>query len=223
MTPWQQWQARFKTLKPREKWSALGGISFLVVWFFLLQWLMPNLDLLAKEQKKIQQLQSQFSANEALLATLHQQQAIDPNAHIRESIAKLRLQEQQLQSQISSLTQYFMGSEKMTVVLQDVLKGGVGVRVKSVKVATPEPLNFFLQAQKSNEPSQSSVPSVYQHRTFVVLEGNYQALTAVLHQLDRLPWALGGQNLQYKVTRFPLAELTLELVTVSEYESYIKL
>ena len=57
----------------------------------------------------------------------------------------------------------------------------------------------------------------------MVLTGSYFALTAVLERLDALPWSLGWQSIDYKVTEYPDAELTLHLLTVSDHESYIKL
>ncbi|WP_337841487.1 hypothetical protein [Rheinheimera sp.] len=216
MNQWLLWQEKFRALKPREKLITLYGAVLLCLWLFLLQWLLPGLEQQWKDQQQVQSLTSQFNANQQLIQTLTQQEGVDPDLSLREKIQQLEQEELQLQQRISALTSYFIGSERMAVVLQDVLKSSDEVVVKQVKVTPPVPLTF---ADSASE--QKAV--VYRHSTVVVLAGTYPALTEVLRRLDQLPWSLGWQQLEYKVTDYPNAELTLDLLTVSDNESYIKL
>jgi len=216
MTAWQQVSARFRALKEREKYTAFIGALLLCVWLFMLQLLMPAYEDMRKVDQQIQSVMQARQQQSATLLTLQQQDGVDVDDSYRQGIEQLKQQEQQLQQQISGLTSYFVGSERMTLVLQDVLKSSNKVKIKSVIAQPPVPMTFAEQGTDNKAV-------IYQHSTMVVLAGDYFALTTVLQRLDALSWSLGWQSIDYKVTEYPNAELTLHLLTVSDNESYIKL
>lgn len=216
MSAWQQMSDRFRALKDREKYTALIGALLLCLWLFMLQLLMPAFEDLNKVEQQIKSATSTVQQQNSTLAALEQQAGTDVDATYKLEIETLQQQEQELQQQISQLTSYFIGSERMALVLQDVLKSSNNVKMKSVIASPPVPLTFADQGSDNKAV-------IYQHSTMVVLTGDYFALTAVLERLDALSWSLGWQSIDYKVTEYPNAELTLHLLTVSDNESYIKL
>jgi MSHA biogenesis protein MshJ len=216
MSAWQQMSDRFSALKEREKYTALAGALLLSLWLFMLQLLVPAFEELKKADQQIASATAMLQQQNTTLTTLQQQAGIDIDANFKLELQSLRHQEQDLQQQISKLTSYFIGSERMASVLQDVLKSSNNVKMKSVIANPPVPLTF-------SEQGTDNKAVIYQHSTVVILTGNYFALTAVLERLDTLPWSLGWQSVDYKVTEYPDAELTLHLLTVSDNESYIKL
>lgn len=216
MSAWQQMSERFSALKEREKYTAFIGALLLSLWLFMLQLLVPAFEKLRKVEQQIASATITVQQQSATLISLQQQAGVDIDANYRVELESLRLQEQELQQQISKLTSYFIGSERMASVLQDVLKSSNNVKMKSVIANPPVPLTF-------SEQGTDNKAVIYQHSTVVVLTGDYFALTAVLERLDRLSWSLGWQSIDYKVTEYPDAELTLHLLTVSDNESYIKL
>ena len=216
MTAWQQVSARFRALKEREKYTAFIGALLVCVWLFMLQLLMPAYEDMRKIDQQIQSVMQARQQQSVTLLTLQQQDGVDADDSYRQGIEQLKQQEQQLQQQISGLTSYFVGSERMTLVLQDVLKSSNKVKIKSVIAQPPVPMTFAEQGTDNKAV-------IYQHSTMVVLAGDYFALTSVLQRLDTLSWSLGWQSIDYKVTEYPNAELTLHLLTVSDNESYIKL
>ncbi|RVT45965.1 hypothetical protein EMM73_10900 [Rheinheimera sediminis] len=216
MSAWQQLSERFKALKEREKIAALSSALLISLWLFMLQLLMPAFEALKKTQQQLQSATATVQQQNTMLMSLQQQQGIDADANYKQEIERLQLEEQGLQQQIAQLTSYFIGSERMALVLQDVLKSSNNVKLKSLSIKPPVPLTFADQGSDSKAV-------IYQHATVVVLSGNYFALTAVLERLDKLSWSLGWQSIDYKVTQYPDAELTLQLLTVSDNESYIKL
>ncbi|WP_127025991.1 hypothetical protein [Rheinheimera mangrovi] len=216
MSAWQQMSDRFSALQEREKYTALAGALLLSLWLFMLQLLVPAFEELKKADQQIASATAMLQQQNTTLTTLQQQAGIDIDANYKLELQSLRHQEQDLQQQISKLTSYFIGSERMASVLQDVLKSSNNVKMKSVIANPPVPLTF-------SEQGTDNKAVIYQHSTVVILTGNYFALTAVLERLDTLPWSLGWQSVDYKVTEYPDAELTLHLLTVSDNESYIKL
>lgn len=219
MSAWQQLSARFRALKEREKYSILFASLLLVLWLCMLELLIPAYEELKKLEQQISQATTTAQQQDATLIALQQQAKLDPDASYKKELEILRHQEQELQQQISALTSYFIGSERMALVLQDVLKTSPDVKMKSVLAKPPVPLIFAEQGSDTGD----NKAAIYKHSTVVVLTGNYFALTAVLERLDALSWSLGWQKIDYKVTDYPDAELTLDLLTVSDHESYIKL
>lgn len=216
MSAWQQLSERFRSLKDREKYTSWIGALLLCSWLFILYLIAPAIE---EWRRVTQQISSAMLAQQQqvnTLAALQQQASTDVNADFARGVKALQQQEQELQQQISQLTSYFIGSERMALVLQDVLKSTPHVKIKSVLANPPVPLTFAEQGTDNKAV-------IYQHSTLVVLNGDYFALSAVLERLDKLPWSLGWQSVDYKVTEYPDAELTLHLLTVSDNESYIKL
>ncbi|MBU0911585.1 MAG: hypothetical protein KKF22_03520 [Gammaproteobacteria bacterium] len=216
MSAWQQMSERFSALKEREKYTAFISALLLSLWLFMLQLLVPAFEELRKVEQQITSATMTVQQQSSSLISLQQQAEVDIDANYRAELESLRLQEQELQQQISKLTSYFIGSERMASVLQDVLKSSNNVKMKSVIANPPVPLTF-------SEQGTDNKAVIYQHSTLVVLTGDYFALTAVLERLDALSWSLGWQSIDYNVTEYPNAELTLHLLTVSDNESYIKL
>lgn len=216
MSAWQQMSERFSALKEREKYTAFIGALLLALWLFMLQLLVPAFEELRKVEQEIASATMTVQQQSNTLIALQQQAGVDIDANYKVELESLQHQEQELQQQISKLTSYFIGSERMASVLQDVLKSSNNVKMKSVIAKSPVPLTF-------SEQGTDNKAVIYQHSTVVVLTGNYFALAAVLERLDTLSWSLGWQSIDYKVTEYPDAELTLHLLTVSDNESYIKL
>lgn len=216
MSAWQQMSERFSALKEREKYTAFIGALLLALWLFMLQLLVPAFEELRKVEQEIASATMTVQQQSNTLIALQQQAGVDIDANYKAELESLQHQEQELQQQISKLTSYFIGSERMASVLQDVLKSSNNVKMKSVIAKPPVPLTF-------SEQGTDNKAVIYQHSTVVVLTGNYFALAAVLERLDTLSWSLGWQSIDYKVTEYPDAELTLHLLTVSDNESYIKL
>lgn len=216
MSAWQQMTERFRSLKEREKYMTFVGSLLLVFWLFFIQILDPLVQDLIKAKTQLIAATKSQQQQASILTNLHQQAGIDLDANYAREVEELQKQELQLQEQVSRLTSYFVGSERMALVLQDVLKSSNKVKIKSVVANPPVPLTFADQGSDNKAV-------IYQHSTLVVLSGDFFALSTVLRELDNLKWSLGWQSIDYKVSEYPSAELTLHLLTVSDNESYIKL
>ncbi len=216
MSAWQQMSERFRGLKDREKYMVFFGSLLLVFWLFFSQIIAPIVQDLTKAEKQLAAVIKSQKQQLSILDSLQQQANVNLDASYAREVEELQRQELDLQEQVSSLTSYFVGSERMAQVLQDVLKSSNNVKIKSVMANPPVPLTFADQGSDNKAV-------IYQHSTLVVLSGDFFALSSVLRELDNLKWSLGWQSLDYKVSDYPSAELTLHLLTVSDNESYIKL
>lgn len=216
MSAWQQLSERFSQLKERERYTALLASVFITAYLLIMQFVLPEFEQWQKLTQQWQQASASIQQQQKVLTELQQQSAVDADAEYLREVEDLQRKEQALQQQIAQLTSYFIGSERMALVLQDVLKSSNKVKISSVTAQPPVPLTFA-------DSGSDNKAVIYQHSTLVVLTGDYFALAEVMAKLDNLKWSLGWQSVDYKVLDYPSAELTLNLLTVSDNESYIKL
>uniref|UniRef100_A0A486XHI5 MSHA biogenesis protein MshJ n=1 Tax=Rheinheimera sp. BAL341 TaxID=1708203 RepID=A0A486XHI5_9GAMM len=216
MSAWQQQSERFSQLKPREKNLVFFGSLALLIYLSVIYLLEP-----AYKQLQLSQAQQLRSAKQLQDATqqaelFRQQLAIDANQHYREQIQVLEQQQQQLNAEIRQSASHFIGAEQMVALLRNVLQSSQAVQVKSLQTAMAEPVR--LPGQQAEDPA-----LLFQHKTTLVLSGSYADLFQVLQRMEQLPWLLNWAELRYKVVTYPTAELALTLITVSEYEDFIRL
>lgn len=165
MSAWQQLSDRFRALKEREKYTTLIGALLLCLWLFLLQFLVPAFEELRKVELQMKGAAMTTQQHSNTLIALQQQAGTDVDASYKQEVEKLQRQEQELQQQISQLTSYFVGSERMALVLQDVLKSSNNVKLKSIIANPPVPLTFADQGSDNKAV-------IYQHSTVVILTGD---------------------------------------------------
>ena len=216
MSAWQQQSDRFSQLKSREKSLVFFGSLALLIYLSVIYLLEP-----AYKQLQLSQAQQLRSAKQLQDATqqaelFRQQLAIDANQRYREQIQTLEQQQQQLNAEIRQSASHFIGAEQMVALLRNVLQSSQAVQVKSLQTAMAEPVR--LPGQQAEDPA-----LLFQHKTTLVLSGSYADLFQVLQRMEQLPWLLNWAELRYKVVTYPTAELALTLITVSEYEDFIRL
>ena len=216
MSSWQQQSQRFSQLKPREKALVFFGSLALLLYLSVIYLLEPayqRLQLSNTQQVRAGQ-QLQEAAQQAEL--FRSQLSNDVNQDYRERISKLELEQQRLNDSIRQSASHFIGAEQMVSLLQNILRSSQSVQVKSLQTAQPEAIR--LPGQQDTEPA-----VLYQHKTTLVISGSYADLLQVLQRMEQIPWLLNWAELQYQVIAYPKAELALTLITVSEYEDFIRL
>lgn len=216
MSQWQLLSDRFSQLQRREKLLLFFGSLLLLLWLSVIYVLEPlwhkTVQTRALQLKASQQLQDAEQQAEVLLAQL----STDLNQDYRERISNLEQQQQQLNERIRQSASYFIGAEQMVTLLRNILQSSKGVQVKSLLTSAPKAVR--LQGQHPDDPAM-----LFQHTTTLVVAGGYIDLFRALQRMEQLPWLLNWSALNYQVIEYPQAELTLTLITVSEYEDFIRL
>jgi MSHA biogenesis protein MshJ len=216
MSQWQQLSERFNQLQRREKLMIWGGSLVLTGWLLLIYLLEPGWQKLQHASLQAQQLQRQHQDAEQLAAQLREQLTADMDKDYRSRIEQLHNQQQQLNSQIRQSANNFIGAEQMVSLLQSVLQRSSTVQI--IRLQTAEPVPVRLQGQLADEPA-----LLFEHQLTLAMAGNYGTLQQVLQQLEQLPWLVNWAGLEYQVTDYPMAQMTIQLGTVSENEDFIRL
>lgn len=140
-----------------------------------------------------------------------------------QSIVEAREQLKHTQDQLDHVFETLVPPNKITELLRSLLLETNGLKLVSLnnepaKNITPQPV----ETDKKTEPSQSVVnTSLYEHAATIKLSGNYQQLYQYLSALENSKWRLFWDQLHYKVTEYPTAEITLRVHTISTDEHWI--
>lgn len=216
MNQWQRLSERFSQLQHREKVLLWGASLILTLWLGLVYVLEPGWQSMEKAKLQLNATQRQQQQTLQQNEELRQQLSIDIDRDYRERLAVLQQQQAQLNEQIKLSASHFIGAEQMVALLQSMLQSSQGVQLTSLHTLSPVPVR--LEGQAETEPA-----LMYQHTLKLVMTADYAKLYQVLQRIEQLPWLVSWQGLQYRVTEYPLADMTIELGTVSENEDFIRL
>jgi MSHA biogenesis protein MshJ len=88
-----------------------------------------------------------------------------------------------------------------------------GLTLKSAENGAPIPINpAGVKTEK---------PLLYQHNIIIEFSGSYFATLHYLQRLEKLPWRLYSDALDYQVQQYPQAKVTLHLHTLSPQENLL--
>ncbi|MBV2130451.1 hypothetical protein [Arsukibacterium indicum] len=216
MANWQQLNQRYQALQLREKRLIFFGSVILVFWLLLMYLLEPawqQQQQLTGQQQKLRLQQQQIQQQ---LELLQLQLAVDIEQPLRDEIASLGQQQTELSTQRRNQSSLFIGAEQMLALLREILAKSQQLQLRSLSTSAAVPV--VLTGQLADE-----APLLYQHKTTLVVRGTYQHVQQLLGELEQLPWLVQWQQLDYQVTDYPLADISLEFITVSENENFIQL
>ena len=235
MSSWQQYSERFLKLQLRERYLIGYGSALLLLWLGALYLVQPlwqmHVQLKQQNRSSLQQivgLQQQIDEVQKALS-------VNPDQQLQQNIDSMLTTEQQLLDQIRSVTGRYISGEQMVQLLQDVLNQQQNIRLialenlpaKAVMLPGAAPTGSAPTGTTSGNVSAgnaaSDKPLLYRHGTKLTFAGHYAGLQQLLERLEQLPWQLHWRTLDYQVKEYPQAELQLELETVSEYDSYLKI
>lgn len=216
MSQFQQWSERFNQLQQREKILIWGASILLTLWLLFVYLLEPGWSDISKAKQNVQSIQRQQQESQLLATQLRQQLAVDQDKAYREQLEQLQQQQQQLNAQIQQSASHFIAAEQMVSLLQSVLQQSRSVQLVSLTTSAPQPVR--LQGQAEDEPA-----LLFQHELKLVVAGQYNSLFAVLQKMEQLPWLVSWTALDYQVTDYPTAQMTIQLGTVSEQKDVIRL
>lgn len=216
MTLWQQLDGRFNTLQRREQLMIWASTLLLTLWLAFVYVLEPLWQAGNSYGGRLASVQQQQQEAQQLVTTLRSELLIDADAEHQQRITQLEQQQRELTAQITQSTSHFIAAEQMVALLHNVLQSSSGVQLKQLTTAAPKAVLLAGQTEADS-------PLLYQHQLTLVINSNYAALLKVLNNIEQLPWLVNWAGLRYQVTDYPSADMTLELITVSEHEDFIRL
>lgn len=224
---WQQLQARFNALKPREQLliTAVGAIVLLALCdqLFWTPFTRSN----TQFENRITELHAQQEKLQGEHAAVKARLAEDPNAELQRGIDAVRTRIDAQNKRLAALTVDLIPPEKMADVLREVLNQRRELQLIALQ---NEPATYaFMPREKTDKTadetdqadSEHAPVVVYRHGLTLQLKGRYFEIVNYLQALEQLPWHFYWEKLDYKVDKYPEADVTLRIYTLSNREGWI--
>lgn len=208
---WLAWQSAFLELpQPRRRfWLMLSVIVvvYLGVWMYLL----PLRDSNTGAEQQQRQLNVQLTAVRNELAGIQQRLQSNPKAPLERQLEQQQQRLEQVTKQLAQETRYISAAENRDL-LRALLTTAAGVKVRSAQALPVE--QIYRDPQDNNT-------GIYKHRLQLVITGSYFDIQQYFDTLEGLPWSFYWQRMDYRVTSYPEAEVTVEIYTLSLERNYV--
>lgn len=159
--------------------------------------------------KQLNELTSQFIATG------------NPNQQLKLAINESNQHLQELEQSLSATFESLVPPKEVTNFIRSLLLENSGLKLIALNNEPVEVINLNLQAADKSQQNDSA--RLYQHATNIKLSGDYVALYNYLIKLEQSEWTLYWDQLQYQVTTYPNAEITLRIYTLSTDEHWLGL
>ena len=195
---------------------ALLAVSLLLVMLYVWnQWFLSPLEVrrttLLAERASLSEELSRFDALTTEWATAAE---FDPDAEGKERIAAITQQLTSLSSAIEERAGRMVPPAQVPEALRQVLTELDGLRFESLEGLPPRAVIADAGAPQAL-PGASAAYSAYRHSFRIRFTGSYQAITAYVQQLEKLPYGFFWDELSVDASEFPQLRGSLVVYTVS--------
>jgi MSHA biogenesis protein MshJ len=233
---WQQTVLKIDALTLRERVVIFAMVAILLI-------VLMNAMLIDPQFAKQKRLSSQVQAEQEKISLIQTEirQAVraqsDPDAAGRERLKALRHEAGQMQTALLDMQKGLVSPDKMTVLLEDIMRRDGRLRMLSLKTLPVSTLAASISADgntvdktaaaasaaKNKADGASATGSVYTHGVEIVVQGGYLEMLDYVTRLENMPWQLFWGKAKLNVEEYPKASLTLTLFTLSLDKKWLNL
>jgi MSHA biogenesis protein MshJ len=223
---WDQLSARLDALSRRERWMIL--IALLAAVVALMDVLLMD-SVWTHHRSVDQQLTGDRAQVEALalqLRALQQSPVQDPDAAVRRQLQALEGDLVRTDDQLNALQQQLVTPEKMSGLLQDILKRNSQLKLVSLKTLPTETVTVGQKAapqEDKDKKNDASAAVIYQHGVELTVQGRYLDLMQYLSSLEQLPWHLRWGTASLKTETYPDSTLVVTISTFSLDKAWLSI
>jgi MSHA biogenesis protein MshJ len=230
---WQKWCDRFALLQAREQiLITLAAVALVLV---LCDWLLwsPTGARNQQQQTQITEAKQQLSDLQSQRGIIEQTLAADPDAELRAQLETLHVQVEQENKELGELTVDLIRPDAMATMLRDLLISRKGLKLVTLANVPAVPAFKSKTEDSVDNPEADSnsehaaAPTIYKHGLTLTFRGNYFEVLDYLRALENLrgpndvPWHFFWESFDYKVDKYPEAEVTLKVYTLGDKEAWI--
>ncbi|MBS1208982.1 MAG: hypothetical protein H6R19_1380 [Proteobacteria bacterium] len=209
---------RFDALRPRERLVLFLALAAAAVGLFFILVLNPAYARYQRAHTSLQQSAQELTAVQAAELALVQSASHDPDTEARSQIATLTTENAAMQRSLSTEQAKLASPEKMTEMLNDLIRAQKGLELVSVHTEPAEDL-LAKTTPADKTPSATAPPagaqSLFRHGITISVRGDYQTLAAYLRKVESLPWKINLADMSLKAGAYPQSTMTLTLYTLS--------
>lgn len=172
-------------------------------------------------ERDISAVYARMQAEMAQQSALESAKANDPNARLGRERVILDEELKKAAASMDSVLSRFVPPQRMPVLLEDIIRHHKGLKLKRMHSLPVETIVVRTGGAGGAEAQPSEWPQVYKHPLRLEFEGDYFEVLAYLAELESSDWEFGWRRLDYVVTDHPLANVTLEIETLSQERGWI--
>lgn len=219
---------RFNSLVIRERLLLVGAALAAIYICFDFLAIGPTQKKMAESAASIVAQTKQLDSLKAEELILTKVLSNDPNTRLKRELDELTSQLNQMDRDIQQVSAGLVSGEQLAVMLQDVLKLTDKLQVESLHTLPPEKLNLNPNSPAPVDKSAKATPSaiaiplitipelnLYRQGVKLVIQGNYFQVLDYLKQLEQTPWRFYWDELHYRVLEYPIAQVELQVYTLS--------
>ncbi len=237
---WAQLTNKIDALTLRERGIMLVVISAAIIFLFNSLLIDPQYAKQKILSDKIKQEQAQIAVSRIEISQRVANLSADPDAEIKKRITSAEQQLLQIDASLEELQKNLVRPEKMTALLENILKRNRKLQLFSLKNLpvinvideVEEPTNLTNKAIAAINPTTGANASVvesdlrgaiYKHEVEIVFQGNYLDMLSYMRELESLPEQVYWNKGKLTVIEYPKASLTLNLFTLSLEKKWLNL
>ena len=204
---------KFDSVSELERRLIFYGVPLTIIVAAFLQFIEPAYNALETKKAQVLNVESQINATQNNIQALTAELGIDPNQALSMQIERARSRIESLDKVFNEELNQLVQPSYMPILLEQMINETKGLSLLSLNSVAP--VKIF-----SLEESAGDV-ALYQHRIKLVLEGDYFAIRDFLKQTEELGWRLYWPQMDYEVKNYPLAQVSVDLATLSTSEEFI--
>ena len=193
----------------------IAGLAFILLFGFV-TFIEPAIKESERVAKQVQSRQDAVSDLEQQISQLQKAIQKDPDLPLRQRISSVKGKIADLDANLDGYTEDLVPANKMPELLEKVLSRSDKLTLLSMESIAPVQL---LNAQDA-ETSGNNI-NLYQHGVRLVLQGAYFDIQKYLAQIETLQWRFYWKVFSYDVQQHPVAQVELELYTLSTNAAFI--
>ena len=223
---WHKLSAHIDSRTLRER--ALMFITAAVVIIFLVFFLFLNPSN-ARQKLMLAEIanqQGRIAAVEMEVVQTLEAHTRDPDAAERARLADILANGQTLKGALTAMQQGMVPAERMTALLEQILRSHRGLRLKSMRTLNDAPADAVLVtpiAPAAAGPSTLPVQLLHKHGVELVLQGSFHDMVAYMGALEKMQGQIFWGNANMAVDTYPAATLTLTVYTINLDKKWLKL
>ncbi len=221
---WQKIVLRIDARSLRERAMIFAAAVFILLALVNSVFLDPQFGKQKLLSQKLQQDQTQIATLQRETQQKLSGQKLDPDVANRARLAQLKQQLEQMNGQLREMQKGLVSPDKMSVLLEDILKRNGKLRLMSLKTLPASSLSQAAPSDaKITADKAAAGESVYKHGVEIVVEGGYLDMLYYMVELEAMPWQLYWGKAKLRVDDYPQATLTLTLFTLSLDKKWLNL
>lgn len=212
---YEQWQDKFVALTHRERVLSLTAVLAVILLGGFVLFVEPTLVSLDKKKMEVQRQSAEVSRLKMQVEQLKIALREDPDAPIKARLAGIENQITDADAALAAQTEGLVPANQMSKLLEQVFAQFDALKLMEMRSIAPTAMLVF------EEEKELTDVNLFQHGVQITLQGSYFDIQTYLQRVEGLPYQFYWKKFDYNVGEYPVAEVQIEIYTLSTSRAFI--